>query len=73
MLNASKDKIKEPSYIECKACWWNHLDAALEKYKDRAHHAIRMTPFEANNKLIPNVLPNLMPSNTFPKFQAANN
>ena len=49
-------------YIKGKACWLNHLDAALEKYIIRAHHAIRMTPFEANNKLIPNVIPNLMPS-----------
>ena len=49
--------IKEPSYIEEKACWLNRLDAAFEKYKHCVHRATRMTPFEANNKLIPNVIP----------------
>ena len=43
------DLIKEPMYIEGKACWLNHLDAALEKYKNRVHTTTKTTPFEANN------------------------
>ena len=31
------DLIKEPMYIEGKACWLNHLDAALEKCNSRVH------------------------------------
>ena len=43
-------------YIEGKACWLNHLDAALQKYSNRVHGTTRMTPFEmsTNQKLIPN-------------------
>ena len=50
------DLIKEPMYIEGKACWLNHLDAAVEKYNNRVHGTIKMTPFEmvTNNQLIPN-------------------
>ena len=33
----SLDLIKELLYIEGKACWLNHLDAALEKYNNRLH------------------------------------
>ena len=56
-------------YIENRACWLNHLDAALEKYNN-VHHAIRMTTFEANDKLIPNVKPSDNHNeNNFPKFQ----
>ena len=63
------DLIKEPMYIENRACWLNHLDAALEKYNN-VHHAIRMTPFEANDKLIPNVKPSDNHNdNNFLKFQ----
>ena len=50
------DLIKEPMYIEGKACWLNHLDAALQKYSNRVHGTTKMTPFEmsTNQKLIPN-------------------
>ena len=61
--------IKEPVYIAEKACWLNHLDAALEKYNNRVHHAIRKTPFEASNdKPIPNRIPSDN-NNKLPKFQ----
>ena len=43
------DLIKEPMYIEGKACWLNHLDTAMEKYNSRVHDTTQMTPFEANN------------------------
>ena len=43
------DLIKEPMYIEGKACWLNHLDTAMEKYNNRVHTTTKMTPFEANN------------------------
>ena len=50
------DLIKEPMYIEGKACWLNHLDTAMEKYNNRVHGTTKMTPFEmsTNQKLIPN-------------------
>ena len=50
------DLIKEPMYIEGKACWLNHLDTTMEKYKNRVHGTTKMTPFEmsTNQKLIPN-------------------
>ena len=50
------DLIKEPMYIEGKACWLNHLDTAMEKYNNRVHGTTKMTPFEmsTNNQLIPN-------------------
>ena len=35
-------------YFEGKACWLNHLDAALQKYNNRVHG----TPFEVNKKPI---------------------
>ena len=44
------DLIKEPMYIEGKACWLNHLDTAMEKYNNCVHTTTRMTPFEANNQ-----------------------
>ena len=48
------DLIKEPMYIEGKACWLNHLDTAMEKYNNRVHTTTKMTPFEASNKkLVP--------------------
>ena len=40
------DLIKEHMYIEGKACWLNHLDAAMEKYNNRVHGTTKMTPFE---------------------------
>ena len=46
------DLIKKPMYIEGKACWLNHLDAAMEKYNNRVHGTTKMTPFEANNQPI---------------------
>ena len=39
-------------YIEGKACWLNHLVAAMEKYNNRVHGTTKMTPFEANNQPI---------------------
>ena len=44
--------IKEPMYIEGKACWLNHTNSALDKYNNRLHTTTCMTPFEANNKPI---------------------
>ena len=66
------DLIKEPMYIEDKACWLNHIIRALDRYDNRVHHAIRMTPFEASNdKLIPNLIPKL-PNNNLPKTPKKN-
>ena len=50
------DLIKEPMYIEGKACWLNRLDAALEKYDDRVHGTTKNTPVEmsTNQKPKPN-------------------
>ena len=36
-------------YIEGKACWLNHLDAALQKYNNRVHGTTKLTPFEGSN------------------------
>ena len=68
------DLIKEPLYIEGKACWLNHLDTALEKYNNRVHGTIKMTPFEmsTNQKLIPNNTEGTLRNNfknKQPKFQ----
>ena len=49
--------MKDPMYLERKTCWLNHLDAALGKYNNRVHRAICLTPFEDNDKPIPNVIP----------------
>ena len=46
------DLIKEPMYIELKACWLNHINSALDKYNNRVHTTTPVTPFEANNKPI---------------------
>ena len=61
------DLIKEPMYIEGKACWLNHIDTAMEKYNNRVHGSTKMTPFEmsTNQKLIPN---NTTLKNKQPKF-----
>ena len=40
------DVIKEPMYIEGKACWLHHLDAAMEKHNNRVHGTTKRTPFE---------------------------
>ena len=61
------DLIKEPMYIEDKACWLNHLDTALEKYINRVHTTTRMTPFEANNQPIDP--PTFVNKPKQPKFQ----
>ena len=56
-------------YIEVKACWLNHLDAALDKYNNRVHGTTKMTPFEMSTntkKPIPHPIPN---NNKFRKFQ----
>ena len=53
------DLIKESMYIEGKACWLNHIDAALEKNDNHVHATTRMTPFEASNdKPISSLKPN---------------
>ena len=62
--------IKEPINIESKACWQNHLDAALEKYNNRVHGTTKMTPFEMvtnPNQPIPNSIFN--DNKKFPNFQ----
>ena len=68
------DLVKEPAYIEGKACWLNHLDNAMEKYNNHVHGTTKMTPFEAGNdeptlKVI--CISSLIPSNNnkLPKFQ----
>ena len=61
------DLIKEPMYIEGKACWLNHLDAATEKYNNRVHGTTKMTPFEANNQPIDP--PSFVNKPKQPKFQ----
>ena len=40
------DLIKEPMYIEGKACWLNHINTFLNKYNNRVHGTTKMTPFE---------------------------
>ena len=44
------DLIKEPMYIEGKACWLNHLENALDKYNNRVHGTTKMTPIEMSTK-----------------------
>ena len=53
------DLIKEPMYIEGKGNWLNHLDAALQKYNNRVHGTLKMTPFEMSFcAASPNLIPN---------------
>ena len=59
--------IKKPMYIEGKACWLNHLDAAMEKYNNRVHGTTKMTPFEAN--IQPIDPPTFVNKPKQPKFQ----
>ena len=64
------DLIKEPMYIEGKACWLNELDSALEKYNNRVHSTPKMTPLEMvtnTNKPIPHPIPT--DNNKLPKYQ----
>ena len=63
------DLIKKPMYIEGKACWLNHLDAAMEKYNNRVHGTTKMTPFEmvTNTNKIINIKFNK--NEKIPKFQ----
>ena len=68
------DLIKEPMYIEGKACWLNHLDTTMEKYNNRVHGTTKMTPFEmvTNNQLISNNTEGALRNNfknERPKFQ----
>ena len=51
------DLIKEPMYIEGKACWLNHINNALDKYNNRVHGTTKMTPFEmvSNTNKINNI------------------
>ena len=62
------DLIKEPMYIEGKACWLNHLDTAMEKYNNRVHGTTKMT-FEmvTNTNKIINIKINK--NEKIPKFQ----
>ena len=62
------DLIKEPMYIEGKACWLN-LNAAMEKYNNRVHGKTKMTPFEmvTNTNKIINIKINK--NEKIPKFQ----
>ena len=61
------DLIKEPMYIEGKACWLNHINSALDKYNNRVHTTTRMTPFEVSNKPIDP--PTFVNKPKQPKFQ----
>ena len=62
------DLIKESKCIEGKACWLNHLDAAMRKLNKRVRTTARTTRFEASNdKLIP--CKNIPNENKLPKFQ----
>ena len=61
------DLIKEPMYIEGKACWLNHINSALDKSNNRVHTTTRMTPFEASNKPIDP--PTFVNKPKQPKFQ----
>ena len=61
------DLIKEPMYIEGKACWLNHINSALDKYNNRVHTTTCMTPFEASNKPIDP--PTFVNKPKQPKFQ----
>ena len=54
------DLIKEPMYIERKACWLNLLDAGLEKYNNCVHGTTKMTSCEMStitNKPKPHPIP----------------
>ena len=64
------DLIKEPMFIEGKACWLNNLDVALEKYNNRVSDTTKMTPFEMSikNKPILNLIPGSN-NNNLTKFQ----
>ena len=61
------DLIKEPMYIEGKACWLNHINSALDKYINRVHTTTRMTLFKANNQ--PKNPPTFVNKPKQPKFQ----
>ena len=63
------DLIKEPMYIEGKACWLNHINNALDKYNNRVHGTTKMTPFEmvTNTNKINNIKINK--NEKLPKFQ----
>ena len=65
------DLIKEPMYIEGKACWLNHLENALDKYNNRVHGTTKMTPIEMSTKT--NTIPpkgnNNNTQNKPPRFQ----
>ena len=66
------DLNEEPMYIEGKACWLDHLDAAMEKFINRVHGTTKMTPFEmSNNNKINNSTAKLASQikKKLPKFQ----
>ena len=50
-------------YIEGKACWLNHLDAALQKYNNRVHGTTKTSPFAVSNKTAKLAPHKLIPSN----------
>ena len=68
------DLIKEPMYIEGKACWLNHINTSLDKYNNRVHGTTKITPLEASNhKLISSnntiITEGATRNNKIPKFQ----
>ena len=57
-------------YNKGKACWLNHLDTAMENYKNHVHGTLKRTPFELvinTKKSILHTIPNN--NNKLPKFQ----
>ena len=64
------DLIKEPMYIEGKACWLNHLEIALGKYNNRVHGTTKMTPNEMSTKT--KMTPNEMSTKTNTKPPKSN-
>ena len=63
------DLIKKSMYIEGKACWLNHLDAAMEKYNNRVHGTTKMTPFEMVTNTIKIINIKINKNEKIPKFQ----
>ena len=63
------DLIKKSMYIEGKACWLNHLDAAMEKYINRVHGTTKMTPFEMVTNTIKIINIKINKNEKIPKFQ----
>ena len=56
-------------YIEGKACWLNHLDAALKKIINRLHGTTSTTPFEISSNDKPIVPPKNTDNRNNPNFK----